>query len=120
MSSTATRSPGRPLRGPGSAHREVMMIGDTGGDVDLHCLLGADPAFPLALRARLGDHAALAGTGGADEPGRAVRPLDDVSCVTRNPGRQPVRRHPAAKISVIDAAVMPASQVDGDVLFARF
>src|SRR5439155_1664882 len=46
------------------AHREVVMIRDPGGDVDLHRLLGAHPALPLALGARLGDHFALARAGG--------------------------------------------------------
>ena len=62
------------------------MIGDPGGDVDLHRLLGAHPALPLALGARLGDHFALApaaGTGrhrhelpehGAGGPPHLARP----------------------------------------------
>src|SRR2546428_1751022 len=41
------------------AHREVVMVGDTRWDVDLHRLLGPHPAVPLALGARVEDDRAL-------------------------------------------------------------
>src|SRR3989440_4492974 len=56
-------------RGAGPAHREVVMIGDARGDVDLHQLLGANPAVPLALRAGLRDHAPFPGTRGTGRHG---------------------------------------------------
>src|SRR6267154_2094716 len=59
----ARRTVARP-RGAGPAHREVVMIGDARGDVDLHQLLGANPAVPLALRAGPRDDAPIPGTRG--------------------------------------------------------
>src|SRR3989475_680254 len=52
-----------------SAHREVVVVRDPGRHVDLHRLLGPDPAVAAALAARIRDHRSLAAAGGTRRDG---------------------------------------------------
>src|SRR3989440_1966928 len=95
------RTVARP-RGAGPAHREVVMIGDPRGDVDLHQLLRANPAVPLALRAGLRDDAPIPGTRGTGrhryelpEHG-ACGPLHLARATARAAGRRARARRGAA------------------------
>src|SRR2546422_4401526 len=62
----------RPVAGPRhalAAHREVVVVRDAGRHVDLHRLLGPDPAVAAALGARIRDHHPLAAAGGTRRDG---------------------------------------------------
>src|SRR2546426_2252682 len=62
----------RPVAGPRhalAAHREVVVVRDAGRHVDLHRLLGLDPAVAAALGARIGDYHPLAPAGGTGRDG---------------------------------------------------
>src|SRR6266852_3407503 len=48
-----------------AAHREIVMVGDAGGDVDLDTLLGAHATVALALGTRVLEHRAVARAAGA-------------------------------------------------------
>src|SRR5712691_1862039 len=52
-----------------SAHREVVVVRDAGRHVNLHRLLGPDPAVAAALGARIRDHRALAAASGTRRDG---------------------------------------------------
>src|SRR2546422_6906816 len=62
----------RPVAGPRhalAAHREVVVVRDAGRHVDLHRLLGLDPAVAAALGARIRDYHPLAPAGGTGRDG---------------------------------------------------